>query len=108
MFQWLSCEHTVEVLPALAAAEMVLAKTSPTAIQQRLSSHPALAAELLFDPLWRTWLMSLSQWDGTQHNTCFGLGQQGKTFSGQCADQVGAGLPAQAEDQPPPDRVITA
>jgi len=65
----------VEVLPALAAAEMVLAKTSPAAIQQRLSSHPALAADLPSDELWKTWLISLARRDGTQHNSRLGLRQ---------------------------------
>ena len=52
--------------------------------------------------------MPLARRDGTQHHTSFGLGQQGKAFTGQGVDQVGAGLPVQVEDQPPPDRVITA
>jgi hypothetical protein len=99
----------VEVLPALAAAEMVLAKTSPAAIQQWLSSHPALAADLPFDPLWKTWLMALARRYCTQHHTRLGVGQQRKTFAGQGADQGWARtLPAQAEDEPPPDRVIRA
>ena len=92
----------------MAAIEMVLANASSAAMQQRPSPHLALTADLLLDPLWRAWLMPLARRDGTQHNTCLGLGQLGKTFSGQCADQVGAGLPAQAEDQLPPANVITA
>ena len=106
--QLLSRKNTAEVLPALAAIEMVLADASSAAMQQRPNPQPALPTDLPFDPLWRAWLMSLARRDGTQHNSCLGLGQQGKTFSGQCADQVGAGLPAQAEDQLPPATVITA
>ena len=104
----LSRKHTTEVLPALAAVEMVLADASSAAMQQRPSPQPALAADLPFDPLGRAWLMPLARRDGTQHHTSFGLGQQGNTFTGQGADQVGAGLPPQVENQPPPDRVITA
>ena len=106
--QLLSRKHTAEVLPALAAIEMVLADASSAAMQQRPSPQPALTADLPFDPLGRAWLMSLARRDGTQHNTCFGLWQQGKALTGQGADQLRAGLPSQAEDQPPPDRVITA
>ena len=103
-----SRKHTTEVLPALDAVEMVLADASSAAMQQCLSPQPALAADLLFDPLGRALLMPLARRDGTQHHASFGLGQQGKAFTGQGADQVGAGLPPQVEDQPPPDRVITA
>ena len=106
--QLLSRKNTAEVLPALAAIEMVLADASSAAMQQRPSPQPALAADLPFKPLGRTWLMPLARRDGTQHNTCFGLGQQNKAFTSQGADQLRVGLPAQAEDQPPPDRVITA
>ena len=103
-----SRKHTTEVLPALAAVEMVLADASSAAMQQCSRPQPALTADLLFDPLGRAWLMPLARRDGTQHHTSFGLGQQGKAFTGQGADQVGAGLPAQVENQPPTDRVITA
>ena len=108
MVRRLSRKHTTEVLPALAAVEMVLADASSAAMQQCLSPQAALAADLSFEPLGRAWLMPLSRRDGTQHHTSFGLGQQGKAFTGQGADQVGAGLPVQVEDQPPPDRVIPA
>ena len=91
-----------------SAGEMVLADASSAAMQQRPSPHLALTADLLLDPLWRAWLMPLARRDGTQHNTCFGLGQQGKAFTSQGADQLRVGMPAQAEDQLPPANVIRA
>ena len=74
MVRRLSRKHTTEVLPALAAVEMVLADASSAAMQQRPSPQPALAADLPFKLLGRTWLMPLARRDGTQHNTCLGLG----------------------------------